>query len=145
MRNRRIDDRLRFLHDALQVIGAAEALGVDLVDLFGARWPRGKPAAFRDHLDAADRRAIAWGGAEDTCDLFAGEFGRFDALRSECRELPLLLRRRRRLDPIVDRVAELARKLGIQRARVAPVTRGDLGGEQRRYDAILVGGPDRTV
>ena len=58
-RNRPVDDRLRFAQDALQVILAAETLGVDLVDVLGARRPRGEPAAPRDHLDAADRRAVA--------------------------------------------------------------------------------------
>ena len=57
--DRAIDDRLRFLQDLLQVIRAREALAVDLVDVLGARRPRREPAALRDHLDAADRRAVA--------------------------------------------------------------------------------------
>src|SRR6185436_2016939 len=56
--DRAIDDRLRLLQDPLQVVGADEALGVDLVDVFGARRPRRIPAALRDHLDAADRGAV---------------------------------------------------------------------------------------
>ena len=36
----------------------AEALGVDLVDVLGARRPRGEPAVGRRHLDAADGRAV---------------------------------------------------------------------------------------
>src|SRR5450755_460015 len=52
-RDRAIDDGLRFLQDPLQVRGTAEALRIDLVDVFGARRPRREPAAFRDDLDAA--------------------------------------------------------------------------------------------
>src|SRR6188472_561753 len=48
--DRPVDDGLRFLQDPLQVRGAAEALGVDLVDVLGARRPGRVPAAFRDHL-----------------------------------------------------------------------------------------------
>ena len=37
------DDILRLSLDALEVVGALEALGVDLVDRLGSRWPGGKP------------------------------------------------------------------------------------------------------
>jgi hypothetical protein len=53
-------DRLSFRFDALQVVAAAKALGVNLVDLLGARWPRGEPASIGDHLHAADRIAVTW-------------------------------------------------------------------------------------
>ena len=42
-----------------QVILAAETLGIDLVDVFGAGRARGKPAVLGDDLDAADRRIVA--------------------------------------------------------------------------------------
>ena len=42
-----------------QMVLAAKALGVDLVDVLGARRPRGEPAVRGDHLDAADRRVVA--------------------------------------------------------------------------------------
>src|SRR6478752_6261675 len=70
---RAVDDRLRFLQDPLQVLGAAEALGVDLVDGLGARRPRRVPAALRDDLDAADGGAVAGGVGEDALDLLAGK------------------------------------------------------------------------
>src|SRR5690349_16782942 len=38
--DRAVDDRLRFLQDPLQVVGAGEALAVDLVDVLGPRRPR---------------------------------------------------------------------------------------------------------
>ena len=42
-------------------------------------------------------------------------------------------------------MTEFLRKLAIQRPWIAPTARGDLGREQRRHDAVLVGGPHRTV
>src|ERR1700748_1397693 len=67
--DRPVDDRLRFLQDALQVLSAAEALGVDLVDVLGARGPRRVPAALGADLDAADRGAIARRVGDDALDL----------------------------------------------------------------------------
>ena len=42
------------------MIGAAIALRIDLVNVFGARRPRGKPAAVCDDLESANGGAIAW-------------------------------------------------------------------------------------
>ena len=53
------DDVLRLLLDPRQVLGAAEALGVDLVDVLGARRARGEPAALGDDLQPAQRRPVA--------------------------------------------------------------------------------------
>src|SRR5689334_19294467 len=59
LRERGGDYRLRFgLHSA-QMLSAPVALGVDLVDVFGARRPRGKPTTLGDHLEPADRSAVA--------------------------------------------------------------------------------------
>ena len=41
---RRADDGLRLLLDLGEVVGADEALGVDLVDVLGARGAGGEPA-----------------------------------------------------------------------------------------------------
>src|SRR4029079_1685042 len=100
-----VDDRLRLLQDPLQVVGAGEALGVDLVDVLGARRPRRVPAALGDHLDAADRRAVARRLVEHALDLLAGELARAELVGSERRELLLLRGVRRRLDTVGDRVA----------------------------------------
>ena len=53
------EDRVRVLLDATEVIGTAEALGVDLVDVLGPRRAGREPAVLGDDLDAADRRAVA--------------------------------------------------------------------------------------
>ena len=66
-----------------QVLAAAEAFGVDLVDVFGAGRPRGEPAALRDHLDAADRIAVARRIGQDPLDLLAGQFASPNVLRRQ--------------------------------------------------------------
>src|SRR6201999_2804254 len=63
------DQLLCFLHEALQLRPAAEALGVDFVDLFGPRRPGSKPAVLGQHFQALDRRAIARSLAQDLGDL----------------------------------------------------------------------------
>src|SRR3546814_16108395 len=56
---RRVDDSLRLCEDRLQVVAAFEAFAVDLVDVLGARRPRGEPAAVGNPLYAAYRRVVA--------------------------------------------------------------------------------------
>ena len=53
------DDRLRFLLDAPQVVAAAKALRVELVDVFRAGRTRREPTVRGDDLQAADGRAVA--------------------------------------------------------------------------------------
>ena len=52
------DDLLRLADDGVEVGLVLEALGVDLVDVLGARRPGREPAAGRHHLQPADRRAV---------------------------------------------------------------------------------------
>src|SRR5215468_7929677 len=52
------DRRLRLGLDAAEVIGALEALRVELVHLLGPRRARGEPAVGGDHLDPADGLAV---------------------------------------------------------------------------------------
>src|SRR5690348_1966286 len=134
--------RLRLGLDATQVLLAAEALGVELVDVLGARRPRGEPAALRLHLQAADGCAIAGRSGERARDRLAGELGVRHVARRQLRQDRLLLARGRCVDTLVDRSAELLRQLGVQLARVAAGDGGHLGGEEPADDAVLVGGPD---
>jgi len=55
------DRRLRFVLNLLQMRFAAKAFRIDLVDVFGAGGPRREPAIVGDHLDAAERLAVAGG------------------------------------------------------------------------------------
>src|SRR4051812_13381814 len=51
---RGVDHGLGFLEHLCQVVLAAEALAVDLVDILGARRPGCEPGLVGHHLDAAD-------------------------------------------------------------------------------------------
>ena len=89
---------------------AEEALRVHLVDVLGAGWSRGEPRVLRDHLDAADRRAVAGRSRQHVEDRLAGKLIRADLLGGQPPERRLLRRRGRDVDPPVDRVAEAARR-----------------------------------
>ena len=110
------DDRLRLLQDAAQVVRPAEALGVDLVDVLGARRPRGEPAALGHHLHAADRRAVAGRRGEDGLDRLAGQVaGR--GCRGRQRRQQRLLRRAWRAPRCGRRPARRTRASARGRAR----------------------------
>ena len=51
------DPRIRL--NLFQMVLAAEALRVDLVDCLRARWAGGEPSILGDHLDAADGLVVA--------------------------------------------------------------------------------------
>ena len=57
------------------MILTTEALRIDLVDVFGPRWPRGEPGTLGDDLEAADGRVIPRRVVEHAFDRFAGEAG----------------------------------------------------------------------
>src|SRR5438067_8537462 len=69
----RRDDRARFFHDAGEVLFAAEALGVDLVHVLGARGAGREPSALGDHLESPDLRAISRRLGEAGADGLAGQ------------------------------------------------------------------------
>src|SRR5437899_3753698 len=101
------DHLLRRLLDLPQMVLAAEALGVDLIDILGARWPRREPAAVGSYLDPAEALAVAGRGAERGEDRLAGELGGAEAIGRQLLQHGLLLRRRRRVDPCAERHSEL--------------------------------------
>jgi hypothetical protein len=53
------------------MIAALEAFGVNLVNVFGARRPCREPSVFGNHLDPADRIAVAGRGGQDLIDLLS--------------------------------------------------------------------------
>jgi len=55
------DDRLRLGLDLGEVAGAAEGLGVQLVDVLGARRTSGEPAGLADDLPSDDQQLAALG------------------------------------------------------------------------------------
>src|SRR5262249_14798906 len=126
------EDRVRVFLDATEVIGTAEALGVDFGYVLGARRTRGEPAVLGDHLDAADRRVVARCRGEDALDGLAVELPRVHAIRRQRAERGLLLGGRRRVGALVGGLAELARELAPELAGIAARPGGHLGGEQAR-------------
>src|SRR5690349_8587091 len=139
------DYRLRFGLHLAQMVGAAIALRINLVNVFGARRPRGEPSAFRNHLEPADRRAVAWRLREDALDLPARELLRLHLLGLEAAEELLLRGCRGGIDALEQRLAESARELAIRLAGIAPRARGHLRRQQRRRDAVLVRRPYAAV
>ena len=69
------DDGAGLLLHLREVLGAAEGLGVDLVDVLGARRPGGEPGVLRDHLQPADRGVVAGRPGQLRGDRLAGELG----------------------------------------------------------------------
>src|SRR5881392_1706334 len=67
--------------DAGQVAGSLERLGVELVDVLGARRPGREPAGGGDDLEPAERLAVARGGRLPGEHRLAGEFVHTDLLR----------------------------------------------------------------
>src|SRR5207244_353574 len=93
LRQRPPHDRLRLKNDGGQVFLALEALGVELVDVLGARRAGGKPAVGRRHLQPADGCPIAWRRGQFGRDRLAGQLARRDRGGRQGLELLLFLRR----------------------------------------------------
>src|SRR6266516_3055474 len=119
---------LRLLLNPPQVVRAAEALGVQLVDVLGPGRTHGKPCVRRDYLDASKRVPVARSRREDLADLLAGEVGDADVVGRQLLQHGSLRRGEGRLDPFVHRVSQVARELAIDLARVPAAPRRDLGG-----------------
>ena len=75
----------------------------------------------------------------------AGQLGDADLRAVELGELLLLLRGCGRLHAIGERLAQLARQRAIGLSRIAAGARRDFRRQQRRDDAVLVGGPGAAV
>ena len=76
-----VDQHLSFFNQPVEVLVADEALGVDLVDVFGARWARSEPSVFGHDLQAANRLMIAGGMAQNLRDGFTRQGSRLDLIR----------------------------------------------------------------
>src|ERR1039458_1731531 len=102
-----IDDALRLCDQPAQVFLVMETLGVDLVDIFGSRGPRGKPAAARGDFHAADGRIVAGCTRENLFDGVAGKFRKVHLCGVELGELLFLFRIRRGVDAICENRAQI--------------------------------------
>ncbi len=124
---------------------ALETFRVDLVDVLGAGGSRGKPSVFRRHLDPAERLTIAGSGGQRCPNRLAGKFFHDEPLGRKRLQHVLLRDGRGRVDPLVERRAQFIGEITEQLTGVLAGLRRDLGGQQAENDAVLVGGPDRSV
>ena len=113
-----------------QVCLAAKALGVDLVDVLGARGSGGEPAVVRAHLEAADGGFVARRVREHLLDALAGELRcREPASGRACRaSSSVRASRAHRCDPQTarrDRRVERPIGLARDRGRVRAVISAD--------------------
>lgn len=127
------------------MIGAPEALRIDLVNVFRPGWTRRKPSAFRDHLGPADGRVLARRLDEDGLDCFAGQLCKPYLVAREPRQQLFLLRDGGRFNAILERLTELACQLTIEFAWIATHARGHFRREQRRDHAVLIRRPDAAI
>src|SRR5215469_1817991 len=123
------DERLGLSLNALQVLAAAKALRVQLVDRFGARWPGCEPTVGGAHFETAERRTVARGTRELRLNWISGELSGTQIARSEAQQRGLLCAAGRRIDALVGRRAQLPGEILVQLRRIASGTRHDLGGQ----------------
>ena len=58
------------------MIRSTKALGIDLVDVFGAGWARRKPSTLRHYFQAADGCIVARSLGENGLEFFASQLRR---------------------------------------------------------------------
>src|SRR5665213_681549 len=68
-----INGRFRGIFNIIQMIFAPETLGVNLINVFRARWPRGEPSAPCDDFDTTNRLVIAWRTRQPPLNRLAGK------------------------------------------------------------------------
>src|SRR5262245_49397454 len=123
----------------------AEALGVDLVNVFGAAGPCREPAVGGGNLEAAQRSVVARGPRELGGDWFAGQLRSLNICGRKFAEPGLLLRRRWRIEPDVAGRTEFCGQLAIMFARILVRTGGDFGRQQVHDGTVLVRRPGLAI
>ena len=68
-----VDDLLSLGEDCLQMLFVVEALGINLVDILGARRARGEPAVLGDDFQTSDGRLVAGRVRQRREDRLAGQ------------------------------------------------------------------------
>src|SRR5689334_2063025 len=124
---------------------SVEAFRIQLVDVFGTRWPRGEPPVRGDDLEATDRRAVTRRIHEHLLNGISRKLRSVDVGRREPEQRRLLLLRGRGIGALKRRCAEFPGELPVELRGIAPGARGDLRGEKVEDDAILVRRPHRSV
>ena len=96
------DESVRIVLNPLQVILAAEAFRINLIDILRSRWPGGKPATPGDHLNSADRFVIAGGSDQLRFNRLASKLFRVELCWIQLCDKFFLVARGRRIDPLVE-------------------------------------------
>lgn len=138
---RRLHEGAGFSDELAEVRGVAEALGVELVEGFGAAGPCGEPAARRLDLEPADGFVIAGRADELALDGFAGQLRRGHGLGGEVLEGGFLLEAARGVAAGVLGFTQLAEEVFAVRSDFDAGPGGDLRSKQARQEAVLLGDP----
>src|SRR5262249_41513195 len=88
--------------------------------------------------------AVAGRGREHIANRFTAQVS-LDRVRRHCGERGLLLARGRSVDPLVDGIPAVSGEAPVDLAGILSRPGRHLRGEERRDDAVLVGGPYRAV
>src|SRR5215470_9036076 len=124
-------NRLRLFLDGGEVVRAAEGFGVELVHVLGAGRAGGEPSGLGDHLEAADRRAVAGGRGQRRDDLLTRELGGGYLFGRQPRQRGLLLSGGRGVNASVGGCSVPVGEATVKLRRRLPGNRDDLRGEQR--------------
>src|SRR5262245_54469739 len=139
------DQGLCVLDDAVQLVLALKALRIDLVDILRTGRAGSEPAVCGHHLEPTNGGAVARRRGEHPRDFVACQLRSVDLPRRQLLQSALLLWARWRIDALIDRLTKIMGKPLIEFSRVTPRYRRHLCGEETHDDAILVGGPHRSV
>src|SRR6266404_8500814 len=128
-----------------QMLPAAKAFGIDLVDLFRAGGARSKPAFVSHDLDPAERLIIARRVGKRRMHAIAGQLFGCHLCGRELLQNILLLCRRRCIDPLVEEFTQFMGEVVVNLAGITTGPCGHLGGQQAEDQPVLVRRPDRPI
>src|SRR5579872_7210639 len=124
---------------------ALKAFGINFVDIFSARRPRGEPAAGCDHLQSADGCVVSRGVGQLGRNRLTREARFLDAIGRELLEPRPLFGRSRRVDASVLRCSKLGSQLAVVLAGILAGLRSDLRGKEIHDWTVFIRGPDCAV
>src|ERR1700683_3828300 len=122
-----------------------ETLGVNFINVLGARGSRSKPTTLGHNFQAADRGSVAWRFGELGGDRLARQVLLLYRVRREFRQLRFLLGSGGRVDARVIRCSELRGQLAVMFTGALVRARGNLRRQQVQNQPVLVGRPRCAV
>ena len=122
-----------------------EALSIEFVEVLRATRSGSEPAVRRHNLQAANRRLVAGGINELRGDGFTRQFRGLHGFGGQLLKSGLLLRRAGRVNPSVERAAQLAGQVMVMSPHVKARAGFDFRRKQAEDQAILLRHPSRAV